>query len=349
MSFSEERRESIKRYMLEKIRQNDEKYIAKTAENFEISVTSVKRYVKECIADGIIKECEESEAGYCMVSSEQEFSYARNETESEDKVFYADIFPAIENISAEARNIWAYAFMEMMNNALEHSQAENIYCRVKSDYLYTEISILDDGIGIFHNIRSFLTEKTGKTADCQDALAELYKGKFTTNRSCHSGEGIFFTSKVMREFAIWSEDSVFSVGCYDGGNYFTQSHLIGYYTYLNKIGTMVVMKLENTTNRQLKEVFDMYSSVDDGLFKTVIPVKAVCPYGEPIARSQARRLLYRLEEFKVVEFDFLDVEFMGQGFADEVFRVFQNKYPDIKLVPVNANETVRRMVKHVLA
>lgn len=50
-----------------------------------------------------------------------------------------------------------------------------------------------------------------------------------------------------------------------------------------------------------------------------------------------------------MEFDFLDVEFMGQGFADEVFRVFQNKYPDIKLVPVNANETVRRMVKHVLA
>lgn len=348
MSFSEERRGSIKRYMLEKIRLDDEKYIAKTAENFEISVTSVKRYVKECIADGIIKECEEAETGYCMVSSEQKFSYARNETESEDKVFYADIFPVIENISAEARNIWAYAFMEMMNNALEHSQAENIYCHVKSDYLYTEISILDDGIGIFNNIRSFLTGETGRMADCHDALTELYKGKFTTNRSCHSGEGIFFTSKVMGEFAIWSEDTVFSVGCYDR-NRFVQSYLIRYYTSLNKIGTMVAMKLENNTSRQLREVFDMYSSVDDGLFKTVIPVKAVCPYGEPIARSQARRLLQRLEEFKVVEFDFHDVEFMGQGFADEVFRVFQNKYPDIKLELINANETVQRMVKHVAA
>lgn len=347
MSFSEERRESIKRYMLEKIRLDDEKYIVKTAENFQISVTSVKRYMKECVLDGIIESCENTRTGYCLVTTEQEFSYVRSETESEDKVFYTDIVPLIKGVSAEAENIWSYAFTEMMNNALEHSLSEMIYCRIKKDYLYTEISILDDGIGIFNNIRRFLAEKTGKAADYHDAVVELYKGKFTTDSRCHSGEGIFFTSKSLREFAIWSEDAVFSFGCYDKDS-LVQSHLVRYYTYLNKIGTMVVMKLENDTNRQLKEVFDMYSSVEDGLFKTVIPVKAVCPYGEPIARSQARRLLQRLEEFRVVEFDFQDVEFMGQGFADEVFRVFQNKFPDMKLVPVNANEAVHRMVKHIL-
>ncbi len=93
----------------------------------------------------------------------------------------------------------------------------------------------------------------------------------------------------------------------------------------------------------------MYATVDEGFVQTMIPVKEVCQYGEPIARSQARRILYRLEQFRKVEFDFDGVEFMGQGFADEVFRVLQNQYPDMELVPVNANDTVLGMVKHVRA
>ena len=38
---------------------------------------------------------------------------------------------------------------------------------------------------------------------------------------------------------------------------------------------------------------------------------------------------------------------MGQGFADEVFRVFQNQHPDIMLNVINANETVLGMIRHV--
>lgn len=348
MSFSGEKRESIKRYLLEKIRNDDEKYIVKTAENFGISVTSVKRYLKECLSDKIIVEDSNFQIGYRMLTLEKEFSYIGTEVLLEDKVFYDDILPLLRNTSRQAQNIWSYAFMEMMNNALEHSQAEHIFCRVKQDYLFTEISVTDDGIGIFKNIRDNLCERTGLIADYQDAIVELYKGKFTTNRECHSGEGIFFTSKIMRAFAIWSDDAIFSSGSFQIDQ-FVQSHLVAYYTSQKKIGTMVVMKLENETKRSLKEVFDMFSSVEKGFVKTIIPVKEVCPYGEPIARSQARRILYRLEEFKIVEFDFWGVDFMGQGFADEVFRVFQNKYPDIELKPVNANEDVLRMINHVRA
>ena len=35
---------------------------------------------------------------------------------------------------------------------------------------------------------------------------------------------------------------------------------------------------------------------------------------------------------------------MGQGFADEVFRVFQNRYPDIDMKAVNANADVQGMI-----
>lgn len=128
---------------------------------------------------------------------------------------------------------------------------------------------------------------------------------------------------------------------------FVRSHLIAYYTKLNRIGTMVQMKLENDTKRTAREVFDMFAPLGEGVVKTLIPMKEFCRQGEPVARSQARRILSRLEEFKEVIFDFSEIDFMGQGFADEIFRVFQNRHPDIVLTVNNANEEVAGMIQHV--
>lgn len=346
MSFQGEKRESIKRYMLEKIRMKDKQYIQKTMENFQISATTVKRYIQECLDNQILSLDFESEMKYQLQESITKISFTLEKGLFEDKIFYEKVEPLLLENSNESMRIWGYAFMEIMNNAIEHSKGTQINCVIKRDFLYTEISILDDGIGIFKNIQKYLEEKMGMHLSFQDVLVELYKGKLTTNEENHSGEGIFFTSKILNEFAILSDNTIFSQGVYDRQK-LVQSHLIAYYTRLQKIGTLVVMKLENNTTRKIEEVFNMYASIEEGFVRTCIPVKEVCPYGQPIARSQARRILYRLEEFKYVEFDFTGVDFMGQGFADEVFRVFQNKHPELELVPINACETVMGMVKHV--
>lgn len=346
MSFQEEKRESIKRYMLEKIRQDDSEFIRKTMENFGISITTVKRYLRECLSDQIVCEDKDKKTGYQLKTSVHTFLYSPESMTDEDEIYYENILPLLEEISKEAKSIWTYVFTEMMNNALEHSGGEHIQCVVKRDYLYTEISIVDDGIGIYKNVQNYLQQKLGKTLSYQDVLTELYKGKLTTKPGNHSGEGVFFTSKVLNEFVIWSDSSIFVQGCHDRET-FISSHLISYFNKLNRIGTMVVMKLENQTTRTIKEVFDMFAPIEQGFIKTRIPIAEVCPYAEPIARSQARRILYRLEEFKQIELDFAGVEFMGQGFADEIFRVFQNKHPEIELIPINANQTVFGMVKHV--
>jgi len=36
---------------------------------------------------------------------------------------------------------------------------------------------------------------------------------------------------------------------------------------------------------------------------------------------------------------------IGQAFADEIYRVFHNKYPEIKIEEINMNETVKFMVE----
>lgn len=337
--------ESSKRYLLEKIRDGDTEYLRKTKDNFCISEEEVQQLLEECLRDAIIIE-KDTGIGFELVSGEWDFVYNQKAGLSEDRIYSGDIQSILKYDKKEAKQIWSYVFSEIMNNAIEHSKSQMIYCHVKKDYLYTEISITDDGIGIFENIKSVLSSMLKQHVDNQDALIELYKGKFTTNKESHSGEGIFFSSKLMDEFAVWSDNTVFHTGYYKEDR-LVQSHLIAYYTKLKRIGTMVVMKLSNQTNRTMKGVIDMYAPIDEGFSRTVIPVKDTCLCGEPVARSHARRVLFRLEEFKHIDFDFSGVEFMGQGFADEVFRVFQNKYPDIELRAINANESVLGMIKHV--
>ena len=46
--------------------------------------------------------------------------------------------------------------------------------------------------------------------------------------------------------------------------------------------------------------------------------------------------------------DFSNIKTVGQGFVDEVFRIFQNKYPAIKIEYSNANEDVRFMIERSL-
>ena len=68
-----------------------------------------------------------------------------------------------------------------------------------------------------------------------------------------------------------------------------------------------------------------------------------------VSRSQARRVLADLDKFKTVILDFDRVPTIGQAFADEIFRVFKAKHPDMTITPVGANEAVAFMIARALA
>lgn len=63
---------------------------------------------------------------------------------------------------------------------------------------------------------------------------------------------------------------------------------------------MAVMKLDNDIKHTSKEIFDQFAPLEQGFVKTLIPVREMCPLGNPVARSQARRILRRLEEFREI-------------------------------------------------
>ena len=95
--------------------------------------------------------------------------------------------------------IMRYAFTEMLNNVVEHSQADRCAIRVTLGQSLVSFEIRDHGIGVFHSIASKLT-----LPDEDAALIELLKGKTTTMPEAHTGEGIFFTSRIGDDFTLKS-------------------------------------------------------------------------------------------------------------------------------------------------
>jgi STAS-like domain of unknown function (DUF4325) len=170
-------------------------------------------------------------------------------------------------------------------------------------------------------------------------VLELAKGKLTTDPERHSGQGIFFTSRMFDVFNIFSGNVYFSHEFKESEDWILERH--------NLIpGTIVSMKLGNNTSRTSKQVFDAFSSGDDYAFtEAIVPVR-LAQYGDErlVSRSQAKRLVTGVDKFKVVIFDFSGVEAVGQAFADEVFRVFKRQHPEIEIMSLNANKDVAQML-----
>ncbi len=124
-------------------------------------------------------------------------------------------------------------------------------------------------------------------------------------------------------------------------------------TEINTVdGTAVFLEIDPRSTRTQLEVFDRFSDKDEdyGFTRTHVPV-ALARHGAEnlISRSQAKRLLARFDRFREVLLDFTSVQMIGQAFADEVFRVFQNAHPEIKLTWINATPEVERMIRRALA
>ena len=110
------------------------------------------------------------------------------------------------------------------------------------------------------------------------------------------------------------------------------------------------MKIKKNSKRTLKEVFDFYASLDTipSFYKTKISMKLMESEGmKLISRSQAKRLCSRLENFLEIILDFSNVDDIGQAFSDELFRVFQNKHPKLKITAINCSNEITKMIMHV--
>lgn len=324
-------------YMLKLIDAEDKRVVAKTVEYFKVSKSSVYNYLAELENS---RDIEKGEQGYVLTFKQYDFAYQNNKNLGEDRVFNKDIAPLLSELPKNVFSIWRYAFTEMMNNAIEHSSAENIIVSIRKNRLNTRLFIHDDGVGIYKNIQRFIKEEKDEELSLAECATMLFAGKFTTAKSMHSGEGIFFTSHLMDTFIIISDETVFT------RNNFFDTPLINSEDATN--GTLVFMELYNHSKKTAREVFDRYASVDEGFTKTSIPIAHFFPGGNPVSRSEARRLGELITRFEEIDLDFTDVDEVGQAFVHELFVLWQARNPNKKINVLCACENVDYMIKRVL-
>ncbi|MBI2317923.1 MAG: DUF4325 domain-containing protein [Betaproteobacteria bacterium] len=227
-----------------------------------------------------------------------------------------------------------YAFTEMLNNAIEHSEAGrcSIHFRLEPGMLSFEVR--DPGIGVFHSIASKLHLESEHAA-----LVELLKGRTTTMREAHTGEGIFFTSRAADRFALRSHRIKIEWSRAKDDVFVSNPRFLA--------GTAVSFAIQRSSRTLLEKIFGEFASeeYDFRFEKTRVLVKLL--RRDFVSRSEAKRLLANLEKFSEVVLDFRDVKSVGQGFADEAFRVFALAHPAIKLSTENAAAAVEAMIRHV--
>jgi uncharacterized protein (DUF1330 family) len=328
--------ETIRAFILDNVQSYPAEIASVTALKFSITRQAVNKHIQRLQEQGaIIREGSTRAPAYKLARIfERTFLYKLEDELEEDVVWTVDIKPGLQPLPENVLNIWHHGFTEMFNNAIDHSGGTQILVAVTKTAIDTEVVVMDDGIGIFKKIQNEFN-----LLDERHAIFELSKGKLTTDPRNHSGEGIFFTSRMFGKFEILS-----------GGLYFShnQDHPDDWLIERSKMhaGTSVFMELHNQTTRTAKKVFDEFTDGEDYFFdKTIVPV-ALARYGadELISRSQAKRLLARIDLFRKVVLDFSEIETIGQAFADQIFRVFANDHPEIELMPVNMGPDVAAMI-----
>ena len=322
------------KFLLQRIFEEDPDFVDKTMEAFGVSRSTVYNYITRLQEQGELERVGGS-MPYRILYRTTRFTIDTSKEKSEDRVFTRDIAPLLADLPFNAQKIWRYAITAMLNNAMEHSRASAIVVVVNKSRLCTLVGVLDNGVGIFRRIQQAYREEMGEVLTTAEAASLLYTGKYTTAPERHAGEGIFFTSRLMDNFAIRSDMQLFTLSgaeeAAEGGERFR--------------GTAVQMALANDTERELSAVMASYVDDEEGFVRTEIPMARVFGGQVPMSRSEARRLGEMLIGFREAVLDFTDMPEIGPDFAHEQFGVITRARGDLTLRAQHANERIAAAIR----
>lgn len=330
----------IQEFILGHLKEHPRDIVAVLANEFNFSRQRAHHYLRQEVKNGtIIKTGSNRWTQYFLANGNHiEFTEKIRPGLAEDKMWSQYVKPIVQSFPENIYKICIYGFTEIFNNAIDHSRGSTIFSDIEIENNTLTIRIIDNGVGIFKKIQKAL-----KLDSIKEAILHLSKGKFTTDPSNHTGEGIFFTSRMFDKFSILSSDVFYT---FQNEDWFLSPEKNDDFGE----GTLIKMEISLESKKIPKEIFDQYADQEIGFGKTIVAVALSADPSDPhVSRSQAKRLLLGLEKFKTIMLDFKGVSSVGQAFVDEVFRVFQNEYPDITIHYVNANEEVDLMIKRGLS
>lgn len=306
-----------------------------------VSRQAAHKRLRQLMTEGLVDAAGEARARryFAPGSSQTREEWRYTNTDLAEDVVWNELRLAsrhLRSLTGNAASITQYAFTEIFNNAIDHSGSPRIDVAIEAVDGRVAVEVSDQGVGIFARI-----QQAYRLSSRMEALAELTKGKVTTRPDRHTGEGIFFVSKAVDLFEIdsgglrWTVDNVRDDTAVGQGS-------------LMRPGTWVRLEIAKDKREALEEIFSGYTTEFE-FDKTRTLVRLFTRGTRFVSRSEAKRLLAGLDKFREVILDFDRVDAVGQGFADEVLRVWSREHPDTKLLPINMNGAVEFMVKRAQA
>ncbi len=308
---------------------------------FEVSRQTSNKYLNSLVERGLLTVEGKTKGRKYQpaVLVEKVFDVDVEPTLAEDDVWRNTVATYLSGYPQNVVTICQHGFTEMVNNVIDHSGSPHMGIDLTITPAKIEMTVRDFGVGIFSKIQNELG-----LANKWESILELSKGKLTTDSDRHTGEGIFFTSRMFDEFAILSDELVFFTEL-EGEDWLVELEAKQAPIH----GTHVGLELDPKTKRSAREIFNRYEDDDHRFTKTHVPVQLARYEGEDLlSRSQAKRLVSRFERFTEVLLDFRGVNTIGQAFADELFRVFANRHPSVHMTVANVNDEVQAVIRHVL-
>ncbi len=333
----------VREFILRNVGEHPDSIVALAVEKFGLTRTTIHRYVVRLGEEGLLTAHGKTRARRYVLTSlvSEVFAIEISAGLAEHHVWRFRVLPFLKDLPKNVLGVCRYGFTEMLNNVIDHSGSTKCLILIRRNYADVGILIRDYGIGIFKKIqRDFGLE------DARAALLELSKGKLTSDKARHSGEGIYFTSRMFDRFQIASGSLLYDRNRQDDDDWLIETGDRNSPT----AGTRVYLGVSTDIDWSTEDVFEKYSGYKVGFRRTHVPVKlGLYPDDELVSRSQAKRILARFENFSEVLLDFEGVPRIGQPFADEIFRVFKLDHPDIGVLAVRANSKIRKMIEYVIA
>jgi anti-sigma regulatory factor (Ser/Thr protein kinase) len=337
----------VRKLILKRMQEKGRLKVADLVRETGYSRVYIHRFFRDLVNEGLIALVGKANQAYYVPAEKKQKEIGtalkvrrilRNRNLSEDRVLseIKEESGIFSGLPGSVASIVDYAFTEMLNNAIEHSRSDRIDVVITRTPKDITFHVADRGIGIFNNIM----EKK-HLSNPLEAIQDLLKGKETTAPEAHSGEGIFFTSKIADHLSIRSSEKKLVFDNLKNDLYVKDIKPVE--------GTRVFFVIGINAQKKLRDLFDRYTDESFRFSKTEAKVRLYQKDVEYVSRSQARRILTGLEKFKTIELDFGGVETIGQAFADEIFRVWQTLHGDVEIIPRNANENVLFMINRAKA
>ena len=164
------RGEDIRRFIVENVDKHSTDIAAMAANKFSITRQAINKHLKNLASEGALTASGKTRNRTYRLCSQLEYrkEFKLGNGINEDIAWDHAVEKFVSSFPENVKDIWHYSFTEMFNNAIDHSDGNNVFLQITKTAANTQLLLADDGVGIFKKIQKAMNLEDERHAilDC---------------------------------------------------------------------------------------------------------------------------------------------------------------------------------------